>query len=63
MKSTFFKKIIQELKTAGCEFMRRNNSHEIYRGLTGQTVTVPRKLDDRGVVHGIRKRAGISPER
>ena len=63
MQTTFFKKIIQELKEAGCEFTRRNNSHEIYRGLTGATVTVPRKLDDKGVVHAIRKRAGIAPGR
>lgn len=56
----FYRKIKAELKAAGCVLVRRNHGHDIHRGLTGATVTVPRKIDDRDVLHEIRRRAGLT---
>lgn len=59
MRTAFYRAITRLLKEAGCELVRKNNGHDIYRGLTGATVTVPRKLDDRDVVNEIKRRAGL----
>lgn len=59
-RSTFFWDIIREMKEAGCQFVRRNSSHEIFRSVDGlKTVPVPKKLDDRKLLKEIRKQAGI----
>lgn len=59
MNTTFYKPVMRALKAAGCILVRRSNGHEIFKSPSGRTITVPRKLDDKDVVHEIYRRAGL----
>lgn len=57
MKTAFYKEILEVVKKAGYELIRKNNGHDIYGKDGSARIVVPRKLDNPKIYHRILKQA------
>jgi predicted RNA binding protein YcfA (HicA-like mRNA interferase family) len=61
-KTTFSTKVLEELKKAGWEILRIGGRHDIYaQPGNSSRLTVPNKIDNRGLAHKVLKDAGCLP--
>jgi hypothetical protein len=56
-KSGFYKKVVADIKAAGCIFKRDNNSHSIFHTPDNRMLVVPFKLQDVKIAERIKKAA------
>jgi predicted RNA binding protein YcfA (HicA-like mRNA interferase family) len=56
-KTTFFSQVVDALKSAGFELVRKNNSHFIYQNGARRNIVVPAKMEDPLLAKRLIKRA------